>query len=78
MSAPQKTQAELQSMSAEQIVEAYNAGALGDLLRGGTPEAVAARKEQERARQAEAISDAEAARIDGANEPGARNYHGKV
>ncbi|MFF2296976.1 hypothetical protein [Arthrobacter sp. NPDC058127] len=72
MSGPQKTLADLQAMTAEQIVEAHNAGLLGDLLRGGTPEAVAARKEQERARQAEAISNAEAARIDGANEPGAR------
>lgn len=74
----QKTLAELQSMTTEQIVDAHNAGLLGDLLRGGTPEEVAARKEQERARQAEAISDAEAARIDGINEPGARNHRGKV
>ncbi|BAS16555.1 hypothetical protein AHiyo8_48580 [Arthrobacter sp. Hiyo8] len=74
----QKTLADLQSMTTEQIVEAHSAGVLDDLLRGGTPETVAARKQQERTRQAEAISDAEAARIDGANEPGARNYGGKV
>ena len=72
MSAPQKTLADLQSMTVEQIVDAHKAGAFGDLLRGGTPEEVVARKELERVRRAEAISDAEAARIDGANEPGAR------
>lgn len=76
MSTAQKTLAQLQSMTAEEVVAAQNAGALDDLLRNGTPETVAARKEQERVRMAEAISDAEAALIDGNHEPGAAR--GKV
>ena len=61
----------LKGMTAEQIVKAMEDGLLSDLLQGGTPEAVAGRKEQERVRQAEAITDAQAAKIDGAQEPGA-------
>jgi len=75
MSTPQKTMADLKGMTAEQIVEAHKAGSLYDLLTG-SPETVAARQDQERARRAEAISDAEAMRIDGIHEPGATG--GKV
>lgn len=67
MSTPQKTLAQLQSMTAEEVVAAQKAGALDDLLRNGTPEAVAAREDEERVRQAAAIRDAEAAVIDGAD-----------
>lgn len=68
--ATQVTSADLKAMTAEQIVQAHQDGRLEALLTGTSvndSEAASAA-----ARKAEQISDADAANIDGINEPGAR------
>lgn len=67
MTVTQITSQELDRMSAEQIVEAHNGGLLDDLLKGVTLDQAQARK----VRENELISDAQAQRIDGAQQPGA-------
>ncbi|XAS66546.1 hypothetical protein V3C33_13750 [Micrococcaceae bacterium Sec5.7] len=61
---------QLKSMTPEEIVKAYDEGRLRALL--GAPDPDAWKKVQAKARRDEHITDAEAARIDGAHEPGAR------
>ena len=73
--ATQVTAAELKAMTAEQIVQAHQEGRLEALLTTPVNDSTQA---SAAARAAEQISDADAQRIDGINEPGARNYHGKV